>query len=71
MLAVLWCWLFYAVSAEIIYRDKGWENFRLALFMQVELPYKNEKVAAGCSSVAATMQQSNMYATTGGDKVAN
>ena len=38
-------------------------------------PYKNEKVAArlqlGCSSVAATMQQSNMYATTGGDKVAN
>ena len=64
MLAVLWCWLFYAVSAEIIYRDKGRENFRLALFMQVELPYKNEKVAA-------TMQQSNMYATTGGDKVAN
>ena len=25
----------------------------------------------GRSSVATTMQQSNMYATTGGDKVAN
>ena len=33
--------------------------------------YKNEKVLQGCSSVAATMQQSNMYAKTGGDKVAN
>ena len=32
---------------------------------------KMERLLQGCSSVAATMQQSNMYATTGGDKVAN
>ena len=29
-----------------------------------------KRLRQGCSSVAATMQQSNMYATTGGDKVA-
>ena len=32
---------------------------------------KMKRLLQGCSSVAATMQQSNMYATTGGDKVAN
>ena len=38
-------------------------------------PYKNEKVAAlllpCCSSVAASLQQLDMYATSGDDKVAN
>ena len=29
-----------------------------------------KRLLQGCSSVAATMQPSNMYATTGGDKVA-
>ena len=32
---------------------------------------KMKRLLQGCSLVAATMQQSNMYATTGGDKVAN
>ena len=32
---------------------------------------KMKRLLQGCNSVAATMQQSNMYATTGGDKVAN
>ena len=32
---------------------------------------KMKRLLQGCSSVAASMQQSNMYATTGGDKVAN
>ena len=32
---------------------------------------KMKRLLQGCSSVAATMQQSNMYATTGGHKVAN
>ena len=32
---------------------------------------KMKRLLQGCSSVAATMQQSNMYATTGGDKLAN
>ena len=32
---------------------------------------KMKRLLQGCSSVAATLQQSNMYATTGGDKVAN
>ena len=32
---------------------------------------KMKRLLQGCSSVAATMQQSNKYATTGGDKVAN
>ena len=32
---------------------------------------KMKRLLQGCSSVAATMQQSNMYATTGDDKVAN
>ena len=32
---------------------------------------KMKRLLQGCSSVAATMQQSNVYATTGGDKVAN
>ena len=29
-----------------------------------------KRLLQGCSSVAATMQKSNLYATTGGDKVA-
>ena len=32
---------------------------------------KMKRLLQGCSPVAATMQQSNMYATTGGNKVAN
>ena len=32
---------------------------------------KMKRLLQSCSSVAATMQQSNMYATTGGDKAAN
>ena len=32
---------------------------------------KMKRLLQDCSSVAATMQQSNMYATIGGDKVAN
>ena len=32
---------------------------------------KMKRLLQGCSSVAATMQQSNMNATTDGDKVAN
>ena len=32
---------------------------------------KMKRLLQGCSLVAATMQQSNVYATTGGDKVAN
>ena len=32
---------------------------------------KMKRLLQGCSPVAATMQQSNMYATTGGDKEAN
>ena len=32
---------------------------------------KMKRLLQGCSSVAATMQQSNMYAAPGGDKVAN
>ena len=32
---------------------------------------KMKRLLQGCSLVAATMQQSNMYATTGGNKVAN
>ena len=32
---------------------------------------KMKRLLHGCSSVAVTMQQLNMYATTGGDKVAN
>ena len=38
----------------------------------IRLPLtKMIRLLQGCSSVAATMQQSNMYATTGGNKVAN
>ena len=32
---------------------------------------KMKRLLQGCSSFAATMQQSNMHATTGGDKVVN
>ena len=46
--------------------DRGDYNSSFAL-RAVEL--KMKRLLQGCSSVAATMQQSNMYATTGGDKV--
>ena len=41
------------------------------VFFEMSPLTKMKRLLQGCSSVAATMQQSNMYATTGGDKVAN
>ena len=46
--------------------------FPNAPFFGKPLPLqKMKRLLQGCSSVAATMQQSNIYAKTGGDKEAN
>ena len=51
-------------AARFVTRNYSYETGRMTLT-------KMKRLLQGCSSVAATMQQSNMYATTGGDKVAN
>ena len=52
------------------YMVSVWRGFLFLWVLGMALT-KMKRLLQGCSSVAATMQQSNMYATTGGDKVAN
>ena len=54
------------------YEDLTKKFFQLSSdFIKYTPLTKMKRFLQGCSSVAATMQQSKMYATTGGDRVVN